>query len=159
MAKCLVKIYKNLFVLVYRAAYGQSKHVLTTSAQVLTDILPFDLVKQNKPKDWIKQIEKCYNKHSKLEQNDAKTEFLRETSKLPTFGSTFFEVKQSTDQNYPELLLVAINKNGVSLVDRQTKVFPHSHPAKIISNHPRIFSSRFPSARFPTGPVATPTST
>ena len=64
----------------------------------------------------------------------AKTEFLMETSKLPTFGSTFFEVKQSTDQNYPELLLVAINKNGVSLVDRQTKVnhilLPPSHDAK-----------------------------
>ena len=115
-----------VFFLVYRAAYGQSKQVLTTSPQVLNDILPFDLIKLQKPKDWIKQIEKCYSKHSKLEQNDAKTEFLRETSKLPTFGSTFFEVKQSTDQNYPELLLVAINKNGVSLVDRQTKVFPPS---------------------------------
>ena len=96
--------------------------MLTTSPQVLNDILPFDLIKLQKPKDWIKQIEKCYSKHSKLDQNDAKTEFLKETSKLPTFGSTFFEVKQSTDQNYPELLLVAINKNGVSLVDRQTKV-------------------------------------
>ena len=112
----------NILFLVYRAAYGQSKHVLTTSAQVLTDILPFDLVKLHKPKDWIKLIEKSYNKHSKLDQMEAKTEFLKETSKLPTFGSTFFEVKQSTDQNYPELLLVAINKNGVSLIDRQTKV-------------------------------------
>ena len=107
----------------YRAAYGESKQVLTSSAQVLADILPGDLVKLHKPKDWIKLIEKSYNKHSKYDQNDAKTEFLRETSKLPTFGSTFFEVKQSTDQNYPELLLVAINKNGVSLIDRQSKVW------------------------------------
>ena len=148
------------FCLVYRAAYGQSKQVLTTSPQVLNDILPFDLIKLQKPKDWIKQIEKCYNKHSKLDQNEAKTEFLRETSKLPTFGSTFFEVKQSTDQNYPELLLVAINKNGVSLVDRQTKVFsPSFHPVKIITKNLRIFSSRFPSARFLTGLVVTLTST
>ena len=99
------------------------------------------MIKLQKPKDWIKQIEKCYSKHSKLDQNDAKTEFLRETSKLPTFGSTFFEVKQSTDQNYPELLLVAINKNGVSLVDRQTKVgIPHNKISKIIFNYLRIFS-------------------
>ena len=84
------------------------------------------MVKLHKPKDWVKLIEKCYNKHSKYDQNEAKTEFLKETYKLPTFGSTFFEVKQSTDQNYPELLLVAINKNGVSLIDRQTKVnFPY----------------------------------
>ena len=107
----------------------------------MSDILPFDLIKLQKPKDWIKQIEKCYNKQAKLDQNEAKTEFLRETSKLPTFGSTFFEVKQSTDQNYPELLLVAINKNGVSLVDRQTKVnIPHNRIRKIIFNYLRIFS-------------------
>ena len=111
----------------------------------MSDILPFDLIKLQKPKDWIKQIEKCYGKHSKLDQNDAKTEFLKETSKLPTFGSTFFEVKQSTEQNYPELLLVAINKNGVSLVDRQTKV-DISYCCltlmmlEIMSNFLRIFS-------------------
>ena len=40
----------------------------------------------------------------------------------PTFGSAFFEVKQTTDPNYPELLLVAINKQGVSLIHPQTKV-------------------------------------
>ena len=32
------------------------------------------------------------------------------------------KVKQSTDQNYPELLLIAINKQGVSLIDRHNKV-------------------------------------
>ena len=48
----------------------------------------------------------------------------------PTFGSAFFEVKQTTDPNYPELLLVAINKQGVSLIHPQTKV----NIAKIFSN-------------------------
>ena len=62
----------------YRAAYGESKQVLTSSAQVLADILPGDLLKLHKPKDWIKLIEKSYNKHSKYDQNDAKTEFLKE---------------------------------------------------------------------------------
>ena len=127
----------NLAALVYRAAYGQSKEVLTSSAQVLADILPADMVKLHKPKDWVKLIEKCYNKHSKYDQNEAKTEFLKETYKLPTFGSTFFEVKQSTDQNYPELILVAINKNGVSLIDRQTKVI------SFLTNISIEFSSRY----------------
>jgi myosin VIIa len=48
----------------------------------------------------------------------------------PTFGSAFFEVKQTTEPNYPEMLLIAINKHGVSLIHPQTKV-SGSHLAKI----------------------------
>lgn len=40
----------------------------------------------------------------------------------PTFGSAFFEVKQTTEPNYPEMLLIAINKHGVSLIHPQSKV-------------------------------------
>lgn len=40
----------------------------------------------------------------------------------PTFGSAFFEVKQATEPNYPEMLLIAINKHGVSLMHPLTKV-------------------------------------
>ena len=40
----------------------------------------------------------------------------------PSFGLAFFEVKQMTDPNYQELLLKAINKQGVSLIYPQTKV-------------------------------------
>lgn len=43
----------------------------------------------------------------------------------PTFGSAFFEVKQTTEPNYPEQLLIAINKHGVSLINPQSKVRPH----------------------------------
>ena len=53
---------------------------------------------------------------------DAKVYFLKTIYRWPTFGSAFFEVKQTTDPNYPELLLVAINKQGVSLIHPQTKV-------------------------------------
>lgn len=40
----------------------------------------------------------------------------------PTFGSAFFEVKQTTEPNYPEMLLIAINKHGVSLIHPVSKV-------------------------------------
>ena len=121
----------------YRASHGRAKDTLQTSPQILSEILPADMIKDSKSKfkDWIKIIEKAFNKHgSKMDQEEAKTEFLKETSKLPTFGSTFFEVKQSTDQNYPELVLVAINKNGVSLIHRQTKEILTTFPFSKISN-------------------------
>lgn len=53
---------------------------------------------------------------------DAKITFLKIVYRWPTFGSAFFEVKQSTEPNYPEMLLIAINKHGVSLIHPQTKV-------------------------------------
>lgn len=54
--------------------------------------------------------------------DDAKIEFLRFIQEWPTFGSAFFEVKQTTDTNYPELILVAINRRGVSIINPNTKV-------------------------------------
>ena len=150
----------------YRAYHGKSKDLLLASPQILNEILPFDLIKEQKYKDWIKQIEKAFNKQSKLDRDDAMIEFLKETFKLPTFGSTFFEVKQTTDQNYPELVLVAINKNGVSLIHRQTKV---GEPMKICFFHilllnriydtSRISWSLSHSVRYPTGQAVTLTST
>jgi myosin-7 len=59
---------------------------------------------------------------SGMSQDDAKITFLKVIYRWPTFGSAFFEVKQTTEPNYPELLLIAINKHGVSLIHPQTKV-------------------------------------
>lgn len=56
-----------------------------------------------------------------MSPEDAKITFLKIVYRWPTFGSAFFEVKQSTEPDYPELLLIAINKHGVSLIHPQTK--------------------------------------
>ena len=57
-----------------------------------------------------------------MSPEEAKISFLKVIHKWPTFGSAFFEVKQTTDPNYPEHLLIAINKHGVSLIHPVTKV-------------------------------------
>ena len=57
-----------------------------------------------------------------MSPEEAKIAFLKVIYRWPTFGSAFFEVKQTTDPNYPELLLIAINKQGVSLIHPQSKV-------------------------------------
>ena len=64
----------------------------------------------------------AYNQDSGMSPEEAKIAFLKVIYRWPTFGSAFFEVKQTTDPNYPELLLIAINKQGVSLIHPQTKV-------------------------------------
>ena len=57
-----------------------------------------------------------------MSSDEAKVEFLKVIYKWPTFGSAFFEVKQTTEPNYPEILLIAINKHGVNLIHPSTKV-------------------------------------
>ena len=63
-----------------------------------------------------------FNRDSGKSREDAKVDFLKIIYNWPTFGSAFFEVKQTTEPNYPEILLIAINKNGVNLIHPQSKV-------------------------------------
>jgi myosin-7 len=63
-----------------------------------------------------------------MSPEEAKITFLKIIYRWPTFGSAFFEVKQTTEPNYPEMLLIAINKHGVSLIHPQSKVSLHVIP-------------------------------
>lgn len=53
---------------------------------------------------------------------EAKSKFLQLIYQWPTFGSTFFEVKQASEPTHPEVVIAAINKNGVNIIHPQTKV-------------------------------------
>ncbi|XP_061537095.1 unconventional myosin-VIIa-like isoform X8 [Phycodurus eques] len=75
-----------------------------------------------------------FNKQAGKSREEAKLMFLKIIYKWPTFGSAFFEVKQTTEPNYPEILLIAINKHGVSLIDPKTKDVLIAHPFTKISN-------------------------
>ena len=117
--------------LIYRVKFGESKQELAMLPQMLRELVPTDLIKQLSTADWKREIIKCYNQDSGMTPEDAKVAFLKVIFRWPTFGSAFFEVKQTTDPNYPELLLVAINKQGVSLIHPQTKVNHYSKSPKI----------------------------
>jgi len=58
-----------------------------------------------------------------MKEDEAKEAFLQYIHTWPTFGSTFFDVKQTTESTYPEVITVAINKRGISIIHRQTKVY------------------------------------
>lgn len=88
----------------------------------MTDLIPPDVIKLQKPKEWLKSITSTYSSQSSLTREDAKVEFLKYIYKWPTFGSAFFEVKQTTEPNYPEYILIAINLKGVLVIHPQTKV-------------------------------------
>lgn len=91
-------------------------------SQILRELIPADLVKIQSANDWKRSIVTTYNQDAGMSPEDAKITFLKIIYRWPTFGSAFFEVKQTTDPNYPEMLLIAINKHGVSLIHPQSKV-------------------------------------
>merc|ERR1712127_561582 len=123
-----------LGALIYRVKFGESKQELSALPHMLRELVPIDILKGMSTQDWKREIVKAYNQDSGMSPEEAKIAFLKVIYRWPTFGSAFFEVKQTTDPNYPELLLVAINKQGVSLIHPQTKDVLVTHPFTRISN-------------------------
>ncbi|KAJ2953874.1 hypothetical protein O0L34_g1502 [Tuta absoluta] len=124
----------RLAALAYRARFGDNKQELQAIPQMLRELVPADVIKLQSNTDWKRAIVACYNQDSGMTPEDAKITFLKVIYRWPTFGSAFFEVKQTTEPNYPELLLIAINKHGVSLIHPQTKDILVTHPFTRISN-------------------------
>lgn len=89
----------------------------------IKELVPADLMRASSGSEWKKNILSTYVKTCEnISQEDAKHSFLEIIYRWPTFGSTFFEVKQTTEPSYPEVILVAINKKGVNIIHPLTKV-------------------------------------
>ncbi len=99
---------------------------LPPTSQMLRELVPLDLFKAYTPEDWKRAIVAQFSRQTARSPEDAKIGFLKHVSRWQTFGSAFFEVKQTTEPKFPEVLLIAINKHGVMLIDPHTKVRPDS---------------------------------
>ncbi|XP_074658425.1 myosin-VIIa-like [Tubulanus polymorphus] len=124
----------QLAALIYRVKYGDDKTQLQNIPRRLREFVPSDLTRQKNIEDWKRAIITYYNRDAGNSPEDAKIAFLKIIYKWPTFGSAFFEVKQGTETNFPEILLIAINKNGVNLIHPQNKTILATHPFTRISN-------------------------
>ncbi|NXF73890.1 MYO7A protein, partial [Sclerurus mexicanus] len=132
--KCTREEVLQLAALIYRVKFEDDKSYFPSIPKLLKELVPQDLIRQLSPDDWKRSIVAYYNKHAGKTREEAKLAFLKIVFKWPTFGSAFFEVKQTTEPNYPEILLIAINKHGVSLIDPKTKDILITHPFTKISN-------------------------
>ncbi|XP_038033799.2 unconventional myosin-VIIa isoform X2 [Anas platyrhynchos] len=132
--KCTREEVLQLAALIYRVKFEDDKSYFPSIPKLLKELVPQDLVRQLSPDDWKRSIVAYYNKHAGKTREEAKLAFLKIIFKWPTFGSAFFEVKQTTEPNYPEILLIAINKHGVSLIDPKSKDILITHPFTKISN-------------------------
>ncbi|XP_069496102.1 unconventional myosin-VIIa isoform X6 [Ambystoma mexicanum] len=132
--KCSREDVLQLGALIYRVKFEDDKSYFPNIPKMLKELVPQDLLRQLTPDDWKRSIVAYFNKHAGKTREEAKLAFLKTIFKWSTFGSAFFEVKQTTEPNFPEILLIAINKHGVSLIDPKTKDILTTHPFTKISN-------------------------
>jgi len=132
--KCPVEDAVNLAALIFRVKFGEDKALFTSMQTILKDLVPLDIRSELTEDEWKKRIIASFNKSTGKTKNEAKVLFLKLLSRWPTFGSAFFEVKQTTEANYPEQLIICINKNGVNLMDPANKNILDTHPFTKISN-------------------------
>ncbi|XP_070761320.1 myosin VIIAa isoform X1 [Enoplosus armatus] len=132
--KCSREEVFQLAALIYRVKFEDDKSHFPTIPKMLRELVPQDLIRQMSPDDWKRSVVAYFNKQAGKSREEAKLMFLKIIYKWATFGSAFFEVKQTTEPNFPEILLIAINKHGVSLIDPKTKDILTTHPFTKISN-------------------------
>ncbi|KAM4566201.1 myosin VIIAa isoform 2-T2 [Odontesthes bonariensis] len=130
--KCSREEVFQLAALIYRVKFEDDKSHFPTIPKMLRELVPQDLIRQMSPDDWKRSVVAYFNKQAGKSREEAKLMFLKIIYKWPTFGSAFFE--QTTEPNLPEILLIAINKHGVSLIDPKTKDILTTHPFTKISN-------------------------
>ncbi|OXU26252.1 hypothetical protein TSAR_006991 [Trichomalopsis sarcophagae] len=124
----------ELAALIYTSGHADSKEELSQIHSKLQEYIPVDMIDLMAPKEWKKRISVAYNGTKNLSQDEAKERFLRRVYQWPTFGSSFFEIRQTTDTKLPEQLVLAINKNGVSIIDPRNKEILSMHSFSDISN-------------------------
>ena len=132
--KCSVEEAMQLASLQYKVKFGEDKIHLQNLMRNLGGFVPNDMIKKIPSDKWKEGIEFHYKNLSGRRKEECKVMFLKIIAKKQTFGSAFFEVRQTTDPHYPDQLLIAVNKNGVNLIDPQSKDILTTYPFTKISN-------------------------
>ncbi|XP_064313327.1 unconventional myosin-VIIb [Phalacrocorax carbo] len=132
--KCSKDEAVQLAGLIYKVRCNNDRTQLATIPKILKELVPDNLLRAISPEEWKKSITAAYSKHEGKTVDEAKIAFLKIIYRWPTFGSAFFEVKQTSEPNFPEIVLIAINKQGVSLIHQKTKDILTVYPFNKISN-------------------------
>uniref|UniRef100_A0A3B4TMB3 Unconventional myosin-VIIa-like n=1 Tax=Seriola dumerili TaxID=41447 RepID=A0A3B4TMB3_SERDU len=125
----------NLGGLLFRCNVDSDRSQFVMIPKMLRELVPADQIKIMSAEEWKKHIISSYSKQSGITVQEAKIAFLRAISSWPTFGCAFFEVKQTCESSYPNPVLIAISKQGVSLIDPKSKELLIMHPFSRITEY------------------------
>ncbi|KAM7104181.1 unconventional myosin-VIIb isoform 2-T2 [Molossus nigricans] len=132
--KCLQEDAVQLAGLIYKAQYDNDQSQLANIPKILRELVPENLMRLMSSEEWKKGILLAYQQHRDKTVQEAKVAFLKWVSRWPTFGSAFFEVKQTSEPSYPDIILIAINRHGVLLIHPKTKELLITYPLTKISS-------------------------
>nr|XP_014348910.1 PREDICTED: unconventional myosin-VIIa [Latimeria chalumnae] len=141
--KCSREEVLQLGALIYRVKFEDDKSHFPNIPKMLKELVPQDLIRQLSPDDW-KRVRRAASKgymyvHKVLRVTLAYSLHPQNTKEVRAYPCTvvsyvFLFLQQTTEPNFPEILLIAINKHGVSLIDPKTKDILTTHPFTKISN-------------------------
>ncbi|XP_032209871.1 unconventional myosin-VIIb isoform X2 [Mustela erminea] len=132
--KCSREDAIHLAGLIYKAQFNNDRSQLASIPKILRDLVPENLTRLMSSEEWRKNILLAYDKHKDKTVEEAKVAFLQWICRWPTFGSAFFEVKQTSETSYPDIILIAINRHGVLLIHPKTKELLTTYPFTKISS-------------------------
>ncbi|XP_012505369.1 PREDICTED: unconventional myosin-VIIb [Propithecus coquereli] len=132
--KCSREDAIHLAGLIYKAQFDNHWSQLASVPKILRELVPENLTRLMSSEEWKKSILLAYDKHRDKTVEEAKVAFLTWICRWPTFGSAFFEVKQTSEPSHPDIILIAINRHGVLLIHPKTKDLLATHPFTKISS-------------------------
>ncbi|XP_078265910.1 unconventional myosin-VIIa-like [Rhinoraja longicauda] len=118
----------------YKVKFNDDKSQFVNIPKLLKDLVPQDMLRMMSPEEWKKAIVAIFNKHAGKTSDEVKLAFLKLLHRLPTFGSAFFDVKQTSEPTFPDIVRIAINRQGVTVINPRTKEPLVTHPFNKISN-------------------------
>ncbi|TPP56227.1 Unconventional myosin heavy chain 6, partial [Fasciola gigantica] len=98
------------------------------NTKMLDGLVPRSMRSLMSDDDWLVKIMNVARSLTKFTKEETCLVFLKLLHELPTFGSAFFDVTQSRNPSFPERLILAVNQNGILVLD--------SYKKSILTNYP-----------------------
>ncbi|KAM4628965.1 unconventional myosin-VIIa [Polymixia lowei] len=124
----------NIGALLFRVKANNDKSQFVMIPKMLKELVPNDQLKAMSENEWKKHIVAAYNKHAGMTVEESMVAFLKVVCRWPTFGCAFFEVKQTSEPNFPDIVRIAISKQGITIFHPKTKDVLATHPFNRIAN-------------------------
>uniref|UniRef100_A0A3Q4HB86 Unconventional myosin-VIIa-like n=1 Tax=Neolamprologus brichardi TaxID=32507 RepID=A0A3Q4HB86_NEOBR len=118
----------KIAALLFCIKVNSDKNQLVMIPKLLKELVPTDQLKAMSENEW-KKVERLI-----LESDEAKVAFLKAVHRWPTFGCAFFDVKQTSEQKFPDIVRIAISKQGLTIIHPKTKETLATHPFNRIAN-------------------------
>uniref|UniRef100_A0A3Q2GJ36 Myosin VIIB n=1 Tax=Cyprinodon variegatus TaxID=28743 RepID=A0A3Q2GJ36_CYPVA len=124
----------NIAAMLFLVKVRGDKSQIATIPKVLKELVPADQLKAMSENEWKKNIIAAFNRRTNMKVDEAKIAFLKAVCRWPTFGCAFFEVKQTSEPDFPDIVRIAISKTGLTILHPKTKDVLANHPYNKIAS-------------------------